>query len=165
MTTIGTTTWRIILSTTIALANGYDNSPDGDKMYVLASDVDLDWKFGYKITTLYGGSSYSDKTGMRTQSFAVKKGILLNTDINKCTEVFINKAHQAGVDPLYAFIILTKPGSSEGGATQKATVYKSFEDDVNDIVWHLRGYLKKPKISIGAGELYRISFNFVECWL
>jgi len=164
MTTIGTTSWKVMISTTITTNDGWDNEPAGDILYLLCPKIDFMWELMYKTYPMAGGSSFSDHTGKRVQMVKINNAILMNTDINKVSEIFIMEAHRGIKDPLYIFIKLPEPGSSVG-STESATVYKSFENNLQTIVWHLRGFLQKPKISVSAGHLYKMSLGFVECWM
>ena len=158
MTDIGNTNYKIMISTGIT-GSGKTNAPSGDGLYVLASEVEFSFKFDQKISRWSGGRSKGSKNGKKIQGIGVDKGVLLNTSINKATELIIMKGQEEGHAPLYAFVKLPDP---DGDATPEG--FKSFKDNDNTTVYHLRGYFLTAKIKPGKGKVYKMSLNYTECW-
>lgn len=157
MTDIGDTNYKIIISIGIT-GSGKTNAPSGDALYILSPDCDFDFKFNQKISRWSSGRSKGSKNGIRTQGILVQRGILLNKNLNKATDLIIMEGQEANHDPLYAFVNM---GDPEGDAS---TVYKSFRNNESTTVYHLRGYFLSAKIKARKGKLSRFPFNFTECW-
>ena len=158
MTNIGDSNYKVRISTGIT-GTGKSNAPSGDILFVLASSVDFDFKFDQKISRWSGGRSKGSKNGKKIQGVGIENGILLNTSINKATELVLMKGQEEGHAPLYAFVLLPDP---DDDATAEG--YKSFIDDNKNTVYHLRGYFLSGNIKAGKGKVYRIRFVYTECW-
>lgn len=158
MSDIGNSSWRIVVSTGIS-GSGSSNSPYGQKFHNLQPLTDFGINLGHKITEAAGGRSYSNKNGRRSQDFRFRDSVLITSDINTTTDMIMTR-HERNMPPLYLFVKIPD------GVTPGTYKYKTYKNDLNQTVYHLRGYfVKRVSIinSIGP-SLYAFNGLFKECW-
>lgn len=158
MSDIGLSSWRVVVSTGIS-GSGSSNAPSGQKFYNLVPATDFGINLNHNISYSAGGRSHSNKSGERFQDFPFRDSILRTQDINATTQM-ITKRHQRGLPPLYLFCKIPD------GITPGSYIYKTFENDIGQTVYHLRGYFQKRCSIKNTPDslLYIFSGLFKECW-
>ncbi len=130
-----------------------------DTAYFLVSKLNYKAVIGNKIIRMSKRYSYSDKRGVVANFLAVRKGWLLNKDINRLVEKIINGGHTQFHTLLYMLVKLNAPG---GGSSQSTATHLAFSDINENIVWYLKGHLKVIDIDIEGKDLYQLKFLFAE---
>lgn len=154
---MGNSAWRAVVSVGIS-GSGSSNSPSGQKFYNLIPTTDFGIDLKHKITSSAGGRSRSNKNGERLQDFRFRDSILITADVNNVTNMILDR-HKRGIPPLYLFVKIPD------GAGTGTYHYKTFQNDLGQIVYHLRGYFQKRVNAVNLeGKLFKFNGLFKECW-
>ncbi len=151
----------IAISTGINNPTLKTNSPSGDVVYFYVNKSTLKFINANRITRLSGRRSSSDKRGLSFNRFQVKRGWLINTQINALTELILNGGHTQNHAMLYLFAKIPSPGA---GSSAADATYLSFFDKDENVVWHLKGQLKIADVDLNADDTgnYPVKFIFTE---
>lgn len=131
----------------------YDSSYTS--VYIKCQDPEFGIDFDSKIKNNAYGKSRLTPDLKYKQSLSVSSGILLSANMNSVTEWLMSRY----IAKSAIYVLVEIPQASGTGYDKK-----SWYNDTQSKVYYCKGHLGKLKIKMSKGRVFRITFDFKECW-
>jgi hypothetical protein len=131
----------------------YDNTLTS--VYIKCEEPEFGIDFDSKIKNLAYGKSRLTTDLKYKQALSCTNGVILSSNVNTVTEWLMGRYIAKA-----AIYLLVEIPQATGSTYDK----KSWYNDSQTKVYYCKGHVGKLKIKMTKGRVFRINFDFKECW-